>query len=142
MFTKEKRGTFKYWFAHWCAFQMTALNLGAWRPKYLLHDIGKPFLKIFFKYTTVQRIHRKYHDHHLEYWRGPKHIDIDAMLIDWECSRFTKAANQMNARATWHKEKADAYDRGDMHIYCFLRDKVSVRLRSLIETNAKIFSRF
>ena len=67
MFDKSQRSTFKYWFAHWCAFQMTALNLGIWRPKYLFHDIGKPVLKIFFKYTTVQRIHRKYHDHHPEY---------------------------------------------------------------------------
>ena len=27
MFTKEERNGFKYWFAHWRAFQMTALNL-------------------------------------------------------------------------------------------------------------------
>lgn len=28
MFTKKDRSTFKYWFAHWCAFNMTALNFG------------------------------------------------------------------------------------------------------------------
>ena len=46
MFTKEERSGFKYWFAHWCAFQMTALNLKCWRPKYLLHDIEKPWLSL------------------------------------------------------------------------------------------------
>ena len=138
MFTKEERSTFKYWFAHWCAFQMTALNLKVWKPKYLLHDIEKPFLKLFLKYTTIQRLHRKYSSHHLEYWRGLKKLDIDAMLIDWECSRFTKEACPLNARETWLKEKNDAFDRGAMNVYCFLRDHVSVRLRSLIETNTKI----
>ena len=39
MFTKADRSSFKYWFAHWCGFQLTALNLGIWKPKYLLHDI-------------------------------------------------------------------------------------------------------
>jgi hypothetical protein len=131
MFDKSQRGTFKYWFAHWCAFQMTALNLGVWRPKYLLHDIEKPFLKIFFKYKTIQRLHRKLHAHHLEYWRGIAHIDIDAMLIDWECSRFTKIASQLNAHDTLEKEKYNTYARGDMHLYCFLRDVVSERLKKL-----------
>lgn len=132
MFDKSQRSTFKYWFAHWCAFQMTALNLGVWRPKYLFHDMGKPFLKIFFKYPTVQRLHRKYSDHHPEYWRGPDHIDIDAMLIDWECSRLTKSDNQFNAYATLLNENLAAYERGDMRLYCFLRDKVSERLEVLI----------
>jgi hypothetical protein len=132
MFTKEERSTFKYWFAHWCAFQMTALNLKVWKPKYLLHDIEKPFLKLFLKYKTIQRLHRKYSSHHLEYWRGVKKIDIDAMLIDWECSRFTKKASPMNARETLEKIKTNAYDRGDMHIYCFLRDNVTDRLEALI----------
>ena len=131
MFTKEERSTFKYWFAHWCAFQMTALNLKAWKLKYLLHDIEKPFLKLFLPYKKVQQLHRKYNRHHLEYWRGQDYIDIDAMLIDWECSRFTKVANQLTVFETLEQEKFAAYDRGDMHLYCFLKDKVSVRLRSL-----------
>ena len=70
MFTKEERSGFKYWFAHWCAFQMTALNLGCWKFKYLFHDIEKPILRLFFKYKTVQRIHRRNNRHHLEYKGG------------------------------------------------------------------------
>ena len=36
-FTRDDRSTFKYWFAHWAGFQVTALNLGIWKPKYLFH---------------------------------------------------------------------------------------------------------
>ena len=97
MFTKSERGTFKYWFAHWCAFQMTALNLRRWKPKYLLHDIEKPFLKLFWDYKKVQKWHRTHNSHHIEY-KGQ--WDTYAMVIDWECSRFTKAEAQLNAYDT------------------------------------------
>ena len=99
MFTKKDRATFKYTFAHWCAFQMTALNLGVWKFKYLFHDIEKPFLKLLWKdYKKVQSWHRKHNKHHMEYkgvW------DSEAMVIDWECSRFTKSSAQMTARETY-----------------------------------------
>lgn len=137
MFTKEERSTFKYWFAHWCAFQMTALNLKAWKPKYLLHDIEKPFLKLFLPYKKVQQLHRKYNRHHLEYWRDVNKIDIDAMIIDWECSRFTKISCPLNATETWVYEKNKAYDTGNMHIYAFLRNKVIVNLTILLTNETK-----
>jgi hypothetical protein len=97
MFTKSERGTFKYWFAHWCAFQMTALNLRRLKPKYLLHDIEKPFLKLFWDYKKVQKWHRTHNSHHTEY-KGQ--WDTYAMVIDWECSRFTKSEAQLNAYDT------------------------------------------
>lgn len=94
MFTKEERSSFKYWFAHWCAFQMTALNLKAWKFKYLFHDIEKPWLKLFWDYKKVQKWHRLHNAHHLEY---PGKKDWEAMVIDWECSRFTKDAAPLDA---------------------------------------------
>lgn len=97
MFTKSERSSFSYWFAHWCAFQMTALNLHHWRPKYLLHDIEKPFLKLFLDYEKVQKWHRTHNSHHTEY-KGQ--WDTYAMVIDWECSRFTKVEAQLNAYDT------------------------------------------
>lgn len=97
MFTKSERSSFKYWFAHWCAFQMTALNLKHWKPKYLLHDIEKPFLKLFWDYKKVQKWHRTHNSHHTEY-KGQ--WDTYAMVIDWECSRFTKSEAQLNAYDT------------------------------------------
>lgn len=98
MFTKEERSTFPYWFAHWCAFNMTALNLRCWKFKYLFHDIEKPWLMLLWKdYNRVQKYHRSHNRHHLKY-NGSKEYDFEAMIIDWECSRFTKSAAQLNAR--------------------------------------------
>ena len=103
MFTKEERSSFPYWFAHWCAFNMTALNLHAWKLKYLFHDIEKPWLMWFWKdYKRVQKWHREHNRHHVEY-RGRKALDYDAMIIDWECSRFTKELAPWNAWDTLEK---------------------------------------
>lgn len=109
MFTKEERSSFPYWFAHWCAFQMTALNHHMWKPKYLFHDCEKPWLRLLFPYEKVQKWHRQYHNHHLEWLenamknsKGNIHkaldrFDWEAMMIDWECSRFTKEASPLTA---------------------------------------------
>ena len=100
MFGKEDKSTFPYWFAHWCAFQLTALNLGLWKFKYLFHDFEKPWLKLFWPYKKVQKWHREHNSHHLEY--GLKHgfdkIDWYALMIDWECSRFSKKQCPLNCR--------------------------------------------
>ncbi len=48
-------------------------------------------------YNRVQKYHRSHNRHHLEY-TGGKEYDFEAMIIDWECSRFTKSAAQLNAR--------------------------------------------
>lgn len=99
MFNKEQRGTLKYTFAHWCAFQMEALNMGVWKWKYLLHDIDKPWLMLCAKilkkdYKWVQKIHRKIRKHHLECSR----FDPVATIIDWQCSRYTKSQSPETAR--------------------------------------------
>ena len=99
MFNKSQRAKFDYWFAHWCAFNMTALNLGVWKFKYLFHDIEKPWLMLLWKdYSRVQKWHRNNNAHHMEYegkW------DAYSMIIDWECSRFTKIDSPMTARETY-----------------------------------------
>ena len=89
-FTKEQRSTFSYWYYHWKTFNHTAWKLGAWKIKHLFHDIEKPWLKLaLHDYSKVQRIHRMHNKHHLEY-RIPEKRDWVSMVIDWECSRFTK----------------------------------------------------
>lgn len=110
MFTKEERSSFPYWFAHWCAFQMTALNLRCWKPKFLLHDWYKPWLRLFLPYSTVQKIHQQNSKHHLEWFdkhgytlKNIYRFDWDSLIIDWECSRFTKEASQINAYRKWEK---------------------------------------
>lgn len=100
MFGPNEKSSFPYWFAHWCAFQLTALNLRIWKFKYLFHDIEKPWLRLFWPYKKVQKWHREHNNHHLEY--GLKHgfhsIDWEALMIDWECCRFSKKQCPLNCR--------------------------------------------
>lgn len=104
MFTKEERSTFKYWFAHWCAFQLVALILRVWKPKYLLHDIEKPWLRIWYRgdYSKVQAWHRSHRKHHLGY-QGKK--DYIEMVVDWECSRFTKLSSPETAYQYFYNKR-------------------------------------
>lgn len=104
MFTKEDRSTFPYWFAHWCAYNMTALNLGVWKFRYLFHDIEKPWLKLFLPYEKVQYIHRRINPHHGEFFLKHGWLFWDDLIIDWECSRFTKTQSPWTARDVLPKE--------------------------------------
>ena len=108
-FNKEQRSSFKYWFAHWCAFNMTALRLGVWKAKYLLHDIEKPWLMLLWRdYKRVQQWHRKHNNHHFEWVKEHNDnfngVDWEAMVIDWECSGFTKTAAAWDAREQLERE--------------------------------------
>lgn len=96
-FNREERSTFKYWFAHWCAYNMTALVYHCWKFKYLFHDIEKPWLRLVMSYERVQRLHRMHNRHHPQCRCGVYKLDYEAMLIDWECSRFTKIASPRTA---------------------------------------------
>lgn len=102
LFTKEERSTFKYWFAHWCAYNMVALNCGHWKFKYLFHDFLKPWLKLFMPYDKLQKWHRTHANHHLEKFIDGnfKNADWEGMIIDWECSRYTKYSAQKTAFET------------------------------------------
>lgn|SRR5574344_174904 len=100
-FEKNSRSGFKYWFAHWCSYQTVALGLGIWKFKYLFHDILKPWHKLICKdYKKVQKFHRTHSKHHVEYYFKHGKIDVDALIIDWECSRFTKTEAQLDAAET------------------------------------------
>lgn len=94
-FNKDQRSTFRYWFWHYLSFNMVAMELKAWRFKYLFHDIEKPWLKLILRdYKKVQKWHRVHNSHHLEY-KGER--DWQAMVIDWEASRYTKQSCIRNA---------------------------------------------
>ena len=114
-FSNDDRGGFKYTFAHWCAFNMTALNLGVWKFKYLFHDIEKPFLMIWFRgdYIKTRNWHKEHNRHHLRY-KGKRGYDWEAMVIDWECSRFTKSEKPLNARETMEMQIKKYPDKADM----------------------------
>jgi hypothetical protein len=50
----------------------------------------------------VQKWHRTHNRHHLEY-AGKKSYDFEAMVIDWECSRFTKISSPLTARGEYER---------------------------------------
>ena len=101
-FTKNERSTWPYFWAHWMSFQMTAINLRVWKFKYLFHDWYKPWLKMFgMPYKKIQKYHKEHANHHLEHLmllNNPCRFDWEAMIIDWECSQYTKEACPRNAR--------------------------------------------
>lgn len=100
-FTKEERSSFSYWYNHWKAYNYTAWKLGVWKPKWLLHDIEKPWLKLLWgDYERVRKWHKHHNSHHVFYGRrnGLNKVDWLGAVIDWECSRLTKLQAPKTAR--------------------------------------------
>lgn len=146
MFDKEDRSTFSYWFAHWCAFQMTALNCKAWKIKYLFHDCEKPWLKLFLPYHKVQELHRSHNKHHPEWlerqlsqcrWTVDKLLDkfdYNATIIDWECSHYTKSQCKLNAYGEYRKLMSyDGFKEKYPLIARYCYNEFSVRLMNSIK---------
>ena len=95
--SKSERSTFPYWWEHWKAFNYVAWRLDIWKPSYLFHDILKPWLLLLWKdYKRVQQWHRLHSNHHLEALER-RNIDIDALIVDEECSRLTKESSPHSA---------------------------------------------
>ena len=100
-FTKSDRSTWRYFWAQRSAIQMVAITLGVRRPKHLFHDWYKPWLKMFgIPYKDIQHIHRRHSNHHLEWLdrHSPANMDWISLIVDWECSQYTKEACYRNAR--------------------------------------------
>jgi len=105
--TNKRKYTFKRWFAHWCAFQLTALKLDCWKFKFLLHDIDKPILNLIISNKTTKKLHQKWSSHHMEFF-GKK--DYLSMIIDWECAHITKSDSPLLAKEVLeivYKDKID-----------------------------------
>lgn len=66
-----------------------------------LHDLDKIVLKLFLDKETVSKLHRSYSRHHIN--RAHTRKDYIQMVIDWECSRYTKPDKPLTARETLHK---------------------------------------
>ena len=126
-FTVEQKSTFSYWFYHWLAFNYTACKLGVWKPKWLLHDIEKPWLKLIWgDYMRVRQWHKHHNKHHIFYGRrsGINKVDWLAAVIDWECSRFTKYAAPRTAREevdslVTQTDKYSVYEREEIKKNCY-----------------------
>jgi hypothetical protein len=89
-----------YWWRHWKAYQKVAIDLGVWRWRFIFHDADKIILMSILDSEKAQAIHERNSRHH---FTGPgKKYDYLGMVIDWECSRFTKPHAQKNACSTLH----------------------------------------
>lgn len=97
-----RKYTFSRWIKHLIAYNQTAINLKAWKLKYIIHDIDKPVLNLFKSNEYVKNYHRTHSKHHVEYSNIMKQ-DYEAMVIDWECSDITKPDKHLNAVATYNK---------------------------------------
>jgi len=100
-FTVKEKSSFSYWFNHYLAYNYTAWKLGVWKPKWLLHDIEKPWLKLIWgDYQRVRKWHKFHNSHHVFYGRrnGYNKVDWLAAVLDWECSHLTKYAAVRNGR--------------------------------------------
>ena len=94
-FDKSQRSSFHYWLSHWIAYNLVAMKLGVWKPKWLLHDIEKPWLKLFWgDYKRVQKWHKHHNRHHIFYGRrnGLNKVDWLGAVLDWQCSQYSKNA--------------------------------------------------
>ena len=124
-FTVEQKSSFSYWFYHWLAFNYTAWKLGVWKPKWLLHDIEKPWLKLIWgDYLRVRKWHKHHNSHHIFYGRryGMNKIDWLGAVIDWECSHFTKEASPYVAKDEFERFTEENYfkDKYPMiYKYCY-----------------------
>ena len=96
LFDESEKSTFKYWFWHWYWYNKVAKEWGVWKFKYLFHDIEKPFMRLFLPYEKVRKWHRSHNRHHLSY-PDKTRIDWMALIIDWECSMYSKKDQTMNA---------------------------------------------
>ena len=125
MFSENEKSTFPYWFAHWSAYQMIALNLRVWKAKYLFHDWEKPWMLLFAKglkkigllkqepYEWVRAWHKTHRKHHRQYYipatmlHSGRMPNIREMIIDWECSRFTKSTFGRTAYEYYRHKQAE-----------------------------------
>ena len=96
-YSAEEKSSFPYWFEHWKAYQYTAIKLGCWRFRFLLHDWEKPWMRLFMPYSDVARWHKSNRRHHSEYKGGQNKIDYLGLVIDYECSMLTKQQCNWNA---------------------------------------------
>ena len=98
-FIKYKYCSIKYTIDHREAFLMVERKLlGHNTLRGYLHDLDKVFLKIFLSPKMSQKIHRSYSKHHAKNAKTKK--DLQQMIIDWECARYTKPDKPLNARET------------------------------------------
>ena len=103
-FTLDECATFGYWLAHYLVVNVLAIKCNVWTPRYLLHDIEKPFLKlIWVDADKVQEFHVKHARHHPQN-KPFDRIYLEEMLLDWESARYSKEFAPLSAREFYEQK--------------------------------------
>lgn len=102
-YAKLNKADIKYTNAHRKAFREVEKQLlGHNTFRSLFHDLDKSLILYrLMKHEDARKIHQYWAKHHERSART--HSDYIQMVIDWECSRFTKPDKQLNARETLYK---------------------------------------
>jgi len=86
--------------------------------KYKFHDLDKVLMYLFIPFIGTHRIkmiHRKINRHHITFYKT--NCNYEEAIIDWECSRFTKADKPRTAREIVN----DRPDKNSRHYYELVR---------------------
>lgn len=99
----------QYTLRHRRAFRETERALfGRVRLRSYFHDLDKVVLYPVIGIKTTHKLHRKISRHHE---RARTISDYEAMVVDWECARFTKSDKPLNAYDTLYKYYPQLEDR-------------------------------
>ncbi|MCQ2738224.1 MAG: hypothetical protein MJ224_06410 [archaeon] len=77
---------------------MTAMNFGVWKLHHLFHDWYKPWMALFVDYNKMHNYHITHSNHHIEHYRLTDKCNWLDLVIDWECSQYTKVHGKRTAR--------------------------------------------
>jgi hypothetical protein len=92
----------KYTIAHKKQFLVTEKELLGYNTIHgYLHDVDKILMYLFTgkkHEKAISKFHRKHSSHHAENTKIKKRMDYIQMIIDWECSRYTKPDKQLTPR--------------------------------------------
>ena len=55
-------------------------------------------MNIFVSYDKVHHYHQTHSDHHLEYYKRTGKCNWTDLVVDWECSQYTKEYGKLPAR--------------------------------------------
>lgn len=67
----------------------------------LVHDLDKVILYLILGKNLTTKIYRRFAKHHIKSAKSKN--DFIEMIIDWECSRFSKSDKPLNAYGTLYK---------------------------------------
>ena len=90
-------------------------------------------MKLFWgDYNKVQQWHSHHNRHHIEYSNAGC-WDVEAMIIDWECSGLTKTDAKLNAREEYERLLSEVTEHNKHTYRSYLIKRLQPKLLSTLE---------